>query len=170
MPLFQSKFKMFRQNLWSTPDEYHPTLGVRVKDGRQFVAEFGVHRGDFEIETPDGVERYADIAGYFFDLDEYAEREGMTSEQKKQALMILRREAAEHPQFLWEVEPQVVGPPWPTYDSVAYGKVADLAAELGLVAEALAYEQASKARPSVIEGLKAKLEEAETVEELTAAS
>jgi hypothetical protein len=43
--------------------------------------------------------------------------------------------------------------PWPSYDDAHHNKVAALASELGLVAEALAYEQENKQRPTVIEQL-----------------
>jgi hypothetical protein len=47
--------------------------------------------------------------------------------------------------------------PWPSYDDAHHNKIASLAAELGLVAEALAYEQENKQRPTVLEQLEAAL-------------
>jgi hypothetical protein len=47
--------------------------------------------------------------------------------------------------------------PWPSYDDAHHNKIASLASELGLVAEALAYEQENKQRPTVIEQLEAAL-------------
>jgi hypothetical protein len=61
--------------------------------------------------------------------------------------------------------------PWPTYQSVPPGKVAKLAAEMGLVAEALNYEQRlfdDDRRPEVIEALQAEFDRLEAEQELTA--
>jgi hypothetical protein len=61
--------------------------------------------------------------------------------------------------------------PWPTYGSVPAGKVAKLAAEMGLVAEALNYEQRlfdDDRRPEVIATLKEELERLQAEDELTA--
>jgi hypothetical protein len=47
--------------------------------------------------------------------------------------------------------------PWPSYDEAHHFKIPALAAELGLLEEALAYEQANKNRESVVSGLEEKL-------------
>jgi hypothetical protein len=60
--------------------------------------------------------------------------------------------------------------PWPTYDKTHHAKIAALAAELGLVDEAVDYEVQNKNRTSVIEALKAIVPESvETEEELITA-
>ena len=51
------------------------------------------------------------------------------------------------------VEAVKVQKPWPSYDDTHHNKIASLASELGLVTEALAYEQDNKQRASVIEQL-----------------
>ena len=51
----------------------------------------------------------------------------------------------------------VASKPWPSYDETHHFKIPALAAELGLLDEALAYEQANKNRDSVISGLEEKL-------------
>lgn len=50
-----------------------------------------------------------------------------------------------------------VAKPWPSYNNTHHFKVAELAAELGLVPEALAYERANKNRAGVVEKLEEKL-------------
>lgn len=55
------------------------------------------------------------------------------------------------------VEEVKAAKPWPSYDDAHHNKIASLAAELGLVAEALAYEQENKQRPTVLEQLEAAL-------------
>jgi hypothetical protein len=52
----------------------------------------------------------------------------------------------------------VAGKPWPSYDDTHHFKIPALAAELGLLEESLAYEQANKNRESVISGLEEKLQ------------
>jgi len=54
-----------------------------------------------------------------------------------------------------QVEEVKAAKPWPSYDDAHHNKIASLASELGLVAEALAYEQENKQRPTVIEQLEA---------------
>lgn len=51
----------------------------------------------------------------------------------------------------------VASKPWPSYDETHHFKIPALAAELGLLEEALAYEQANKNRDSVVDGLVEKL-------------
>ena len=48
---------------------------------------------------------------------------------------------------------QLIEKPWPSYNSTHHFKIASLAAELGLVEEALAYERANKNRQGVIDAL-----------------
>jgi len=55
--------------------------------------------------------------------------------------------------------------PWPSYDDTHHNKITALASELGLVAEALAYEQSrEKPRPSVVEQLETALNQLESGE------
>lgn len=49
------------------------------------------------------------------------------------------------------------GKPWPSYDETHHFKIPALAAELGLLSEALAWEQANKNRDSVVSALEEKL-------------
>lgn len=52
---------------------------------------------------------------------------------------------------------KVIEKPWPSYASTHHFKIATLAAELGLIEEALAYEQANKNRQGVVEALEEQL-------------
>lgn len=58
-----------------------------------------------------------------------------------------------------EVKPVVkeIVKPWPSYNSTHHFKVATLAAELGLLEEALEYERANKNRSGVVEALEEQL-------------
>lgn len=62
-----------------------------------------------------------------------------------------------------ETPADVVSKPWASYDETHHFKIPTLAAELDLVPEALAYEQANKAREGVIKALEEKLPAAEDV-------
>lgn len=67
--------------------------------------------------------------------------------------------------LFFQVEaPIVVGPaaPWSTYDKTHHAKIAKLALELGVVGEALAYEESTKNRSSVISELETALGSIET--------
>lgn len=63
------------------------------------------------------------------------------------------------------VEEVKAAKPWPSYDDTHHSKVVALASELGLTAEALAYEkEREKPRPSVIEQLEAAVKQSESGE------
>ena len=66
------------------------------------------------------------------------------------------------------VEAVKVAKPWPSYDTTHHNKIPALASELGLIVEALAYEQENKQRASVIEQLEAALAQAEAGEFVSA--
>lgn len=50
--------------------------------------------------------------------------------------------------------------PWPTFATMHAAKIAPMAADLGLLVEALAYEEATENRESVVASLRKRLEEA----------
>jgi len=104
------------------------------------------------------------------DFDAYADAAGWTEEERE---TVARRMVTldANPRFtdFWLYQAPVATAPWPTYDETHHFKIPGLAAELGLVVEALAYERSSKNRASIIEALEAKLAEREVEAELTAA-
>lgn len=55
-----------------------------------------------------------------------------------------------------QVVKQPASKPWPSYDDTHHSKIAILASELGLVDEALAYEQDNKGREGVLKALEEK--------------
>ena len=60
--------------------------------------------------------------------------------------------------------------PWPNYDEAHHFKIASLAEDLGLLEEALAYEEENKAREGVLKALREKLEQpADVADEIVAA-
>ncbi len=60
-----------------------------------------------------------------------------------------------------QVEALPAGAPWQTYDSTPAAKIAPAAQALGLVTEALAYENENKRRPTVVAALEAAAEKTE---------
>lgn len=121
-----------------------------------------------------GVEGYsmagmsADMRGGAFDLDAAAQRSGWTEEEREWvARKMLTMDA--NPQFngFWLYRPAVPSAPWPTYDETHHFKIPTLAQESGLVAEAIAYEAATKNREGVLKALAEKIGEAKVEEELT---
>jgi hypothetical protein len=84
------------------------------------------------------------------------EEHSLTDELREGAEQLLLNSSYYGIEF-FVVEEVKAARPWPSYDDAHHNKIASLAAELGLVAEALAYEQENKQRPTVIEQLEAAL-------------
>lgn len=168
MPQYGSKFKAFRVNIRSEVKRYHPTMDVVMETIPEMVAEFGVHRPEVEVETQAGVERFGDISGYFYDLDADAKAKKWNEEEYAIAKKRLDDLCETWPEAIWKLEEVAPSAPWATYDSMEFAKVAPLAIELGLAAEALAYELATKSRKSVVKALSDHLEAAKAEEELVA--
>lgn len=135
------------------------------------TAEFAYHGGEFTFDNPltGAKDVGADIRGHFFDSAQQAEEKGWSQEEHDMVVKTLDRLCKQTPEYVWEVTIEKATAPWPTYDDTPHGKVVELAVTLGLVSEALVYEEQNKARKSVVEGLTAALAPEETVDELTAA-
>ena len=161
-------------------DILHPVTGTKIDEVKRLSAEFGVHRGEYSVVDPaSGREQvFADIAGYFYDLDVDAETKGWSDDEKEAMRQRLVVSTVETPDFCQAYERPAPMVPWPTYDTTAAGKIPILAGELGLVHEAIEYERANQNRDAVIASLekvasgKPKVEENPAdpglVEELTA--
>lgn len=96
--------------------------------------------------------------GFFgaWDSVEWQKKNSLTDAEREQGEQMLLNSVFYGTEFI-VVEAAVAPKPWPSYDSTHHNKIASLASELGLVAEALAYEQENKQRASVIEQLEAAL-------------
>jgi len=100
-----------------------------------------------------------------WDSAEWQAENSLTDNDREQAEKLLLNSQYYGIEFI-AVEEVKVTKPWPSYDDTHHNKIASLASELGLVAEALAYEQENKKRASVIEQLEtaaAQLDNAEIV-------
>lgn len=94
-----------------------------------------------------------------YDTEVEQEKQGWSNEERELVETFIQKKPNFNHDFV-EHKPavKVIEKPWPSYNNTHHFKVADLAAELGLLEEALAYEQANKNRPGVIEKLEEKLE------------
>lgn len=171
MPQYGSKFRAFVVNIRPEVKVYHPHMPVVTNTIPRMAAEFGLHDGEFQYENPEtgAVDTFANIRGFFYDLDADAKEKGWTDEEYQIAQARLDALCDTWPEAIWRLEAQAPTAPWPTYDNTPHGKVALLAGELGLVNEALAYEKYNKNRKSVIEALEAARQTAAVEEELTVA-
>lgn len=149
--------------------------GVKVDEVRELTAEFATHRGEYSYVDHDGkTQQASDISGHYFDLDSQAEQKGWSPEEKELAEKRLDRACVEAPGEIRLYTKPAVGKPWPKYDATPWGSVADLADQLGLVAEAIAYEAENKNRTGVLKALSElkvadEPESVEVLEEIAAA-
>lgn len=101
------------------------------------------------------------IRGGCFDTDEAAERLGWTPDEKtlvEQKLLSLARDPKE-PITLWE--PPAPECPLPGWEKLSPARILSISAELGVVAEALAYERATENRAELTAMLEKKLGQAQ---------
>lgn len=136
---------------------------IRNQDGslqrealRMLKAEFGVYGGEFTYVDPltETVQTGTEFRGGWFDLDREAEAEQWDAREKEiVAEHMLKMANSGRAKFALYSAPKATAP-WPTYDSTPYGSIADLAKTLGLVVEALSYEEQGKNRSSVVAALR----------------
>ena len=174
------------QELATRDNTYVMVGGSREIDRPILVADFarGLDTVAATLTTDDGVpmrdlpvygvEGYmqqtqaADSRGGAFDLDSAArDLEWTDAERETVARHLVRQCDDPTKNAIYLYEPAVPQPPWPTYPDTHHFKIAPLAAELGLVVEAFAYERATKARDSVLDGLAKQLEAQQVEAELT---
>ena len=99
-----------------------------------------------------------------FDTEEWQTRYGLTDTDREQAEQMLLRSPFYGEDFIKVETPvDLITKPWASYDETHHFKIPGLAVDLGLVAEALAYEQANKNREGVVKALEDKLPVTEDV-------
>lgn len=93
-----------------------------------------------------------------FDTNEEQIRKGWTDAERELVEKVMLAKPNYGQDFV-EMKPveKVIEKPWPSYASTHHFKVATLAAELGLIEEALAYEKANKNRQGVVDALEEQL-------------
>lgn len=173
--VYGSKASAYQVLVRPRKDIWNHDGSVLIDQRDPLTAEFAFHGGEFTFHNPltGSQDIGADIRGHFFDSAQQAEEKGWTQEEHDMVVAALDRKCKTESEYVWEVTLSKVAAPWPTYDTTPHGQVVTLAEQLGLVAEALAYEQQEKNRPSVVEKLTELVNEAQAVdaaaEELTAA-
>jgi hypothetical protein len=125
-------------------------FALHVFSGDKFTGRYQ----ELDGVTPEALDHRIGV----FDTTEEQARNGWDNEtrEKVEAFMLAKPNYG-HDFAKVEKIVQVAGKPWPSYDETHHFKIPVLAAELGLLEEALAYEQANKNRESVLSGLDEKL-------------
>ena len=171
--LFLSRYAGYVRLVAEPVFHLDPRTGIREQIKPALNADFRDASVAGSMLDDEGTTRHA-VRGGSFDTDEAAVRLGWSEEDKERVEQVLLKEAST-PGFndyrLWTAPVPVA--PFPSYDDSPAGTVVQVAVAAGLVREALEYEQATKARQTVLDGLRKALPvefEAHEVEEaLTAA-
>lgn len=144
---------------------------IRNQDGslqreeiRALWAEFGVYGAEYQYQNADGqMDVAADIRGGYFNLDEQAREKGWNDKEKEiVARHMLRLAESGRGQFSLYSKPATPAP-WPTFDQTHHNQIPVLAAQLGLLNEALAYESENKNRDGVVGKLREELAKQQAV-------
>lgn len=134
------------------------------------TAEFAKHGAEYTVVGPDGEDyRAADIRGHYFDSASAAEENGWSQDEHDLVVNALDKICQQRPEEVWIHTVAPAAKPWKTYDETHHKQIPGLAEQLGLVAEALVYEQQNKQRVEVVERLTELVNAVQAEEELTAA-
>lgn len=169
--VYGSKASAYQVLVRPRKDVWNHDGSVLLDTIQPLTAEFAYHGGEFTFHNPltGSQDIGADIRGHFFDSAQQALEKGWTQEEHDMVVNALDRKCQTEPEYVWEVTLATVTAPWPTYDKAHHNQIPVLAEQLGLVAEALAYEQQQQQRPSVVAKLTELLQAEVSDEELTAA-
>lgn len=155
--LFQSPHANLEVQCSNQLVKRHPVTGDPIETIPAVYARFGKMGATYTYTNPltHEEETGADITGHFFDTDIEAAEHEWDEDTKGLVERTLLKFCKSQPDRIKQLEREIprAALPWPTYDETPVEKVADLASALGLVAEALAYEQENRARPLVLDGL-----------------
>ena len=152
---YQSKAAAYQILIRPEIKKWDATGSVVIDTVPPLTAEFAKHLGEFGFTNPmtGGQDTAADIRGHFFDSAQQAEEKGWSQEEHDLVVRVVDGVCAQQPEYVWEWVQQHAPKPWPTYDEVHHKSIPGLAEQLGLVAEALAYEEQTKNRREVVEKL-----------------
>lgn len=126
--------------------------GVVIARQTELTAEFGVFGDEYTWEAGNEQGISADIRGGYFDLDLQAEQKGWSDDDRALVARRLLMEESRNPDYFLYSKP-VVAKPWPTYETTHHNTIPELAVQLGLTEQTLAYERDTKNRASVVEKL-----------------
>ena len=164
--IFRSVAAMYRLPVRTESPIYDH--GVQVGTEKELVLDFGEGSSPFRMVDDNGNllddgRDHFNIRGHYAHTLVQGEEKGWTDEER--ALVEKKALATQAPDGHWLHTKPPVGKPWPTYDDKPAAQIPQLASDLGLVAEALAYERENSNRKTVIAAL-AELQNPEVVEEL----
>jgi hypothetical protein len=150
--VYGSKAAAYQVLVRPQKDSWNHDGSVLLDTRPALTAEFAFHGGEFTFDNPltGNKDVGADIRGHFFDSAQQAAEKGWSQEEHDVVVNALDRLCVSTPEYVWEVTMSKVAAPWPTYDKAHHNQIPVLAEQLGLVAEALAYEQQEQNRPSVV--------------------
>jgi hypothetical protein len=157
--LFHSpRYSALVVNIRSPIEIPHPTLPKIIGEVTPLVADFAQHGGEYDYVTPDGEQiRVADIRGHYFDSVVAQEQNGWTDDERIEVEEGLAKLSKQRPTLLYAVTPPKADLPWPTYGDVPREDRAELAINLGLVEQALAWERENTNYKTVVSKLEAHL-------------
>jgi len=160
--LYVSPYKNFTQNVRSELLTRHPVTGDVISTRPAISAKFGRLGDEQAVFNPLTGEMVmvADIQSGVYDTEVAQAQEGWTDEEREMVERKLDEIADRIPAYVQKLVPvHVAAPaPWQTYDQTAPEKVAALAAELGLVPEALRYERENANREPIVTALEAAMD------------
>ena len=158
--IYGSKASAYQVLVRPRKDIWNHDGSVLMDQRPALTAEFAFHGGEFPFENPlTGMnDTAADIRGHFFDSAQQAEEKGWTQEEHDMVVKVIDMKCKSEPEYVWEVSLAKAEKPWPTYDTAHHNQVPALAEQLGLVEQALVYEQQNSNRASVVAKLSEILE------------
>ncbi len=149
------------------PEYLHGTATI-IGYKREILAEFGVAEGEYVVNDKNGdpmldpgtglpVGRTANVRGHYFDSRAQQEQKGWSDEEHDRVVLRLQHLCKQEPQDIWSLEDVKVGPPLPSWDNLSAARKVAIAAEVGMLAEALAYESQEATDPELVERLEKKV-------------
>lgn len=167
---YQSKYAAFQVLVRSERKVWNPDGSVLLDTIKPLTLEFAKHLGEFPFNNPltGSSDVAADIRGHFADTAQQAEEKGWSQEEHDYVVTVVDQECVRNPEAVWESVAAAPVAPWPKYDETHHKSIPALADQLGLVAEALAYEQQTKRRSEVVEKLTELLDASAVEDALTA--
>jgi hypothetical protein len=179
--IYESKSPGYQIIVQGAEPIYAPGTGTQIGRWKELVAEFGTFGPEIERVDPVTGDQIPDaysgvplktaiIYGGVFDLQEQAARKGWTDEETELVRQKVEYQCQLTPTMVWKRSAVKIAAPWPTYEQAHHKQIPALAEQLGLVGEALAYEnQREKPRAEVVAKLEEILAGKAAEEELTAA-
>jgi hypothetical protein len=124
--------------------------GIQIGKEKELTAEFGDTNAPMIYDESTG-DTYVQLRGGSMNTLEQGRAKNWTDDER--VLVEKKLLVTQTPQTHWLRPQAVVLAPWPTYDETDEGMVATLALTLGLVHEALVYEDSTLKRKKVLSEL-----------------